>query len=744
VKARTFQTNFTTGEISPRAFARTDVQRYANAAAGIQNMLVGVRGEVTRRRGSYYAGPVKSDTGRVHLVRFEVSTIAAYVLEFGNLYVRFWRNRAPVESSPGTPVEVTTPYTLAQLRELRFAQSADVLYICHPSHQPRKLSRTSATSFNLAVVAFQDGPWQDENETSTTLTPSARIGSITVTASASLFSADDVGRLVSIRDDAPTRAASTAYTAGEIVASYYAGVTRLYRCISAGTTAAADNTTGVEPPFDKNAAREETDAVRDGTAVWRYIGRGRSCWGWGTITAFGTATSVSVSLTDPVPATSASLRWRLGEWGGVRGWPAAMTFHAGRTVWAGSTARPQTVWTSETGEFESMAPNEEDGAVLDTNAITFTLDDDEVNSVRWLTSFNRGLFLGAPSGEFVVNPTNQNAALSPSNVRADRKGDRGSSTATPGLRAGTALLFMSRGSRKLREFVYDFGTDSFKASDLTVLSEHITGGGILDIARQDEPVGAMWLVRADGQLLSLTYDQDEQVRAWSRHVLGGTGAAVESVAVVAGPDGNADDVYVAVVRTINGATKRFIEWIGPSFDATRETAASAFCVDCGLTYSGSPATTISGLSHLNGETVKICADGAVRPTQVVSGGAITLTAPAASVVHVGLPFTSYVETLKLEIALPDGTLQARQQRIVKMWLRLHQSMGGAVVRGGKTEALSYRVASDPMTLALPLFSGDYELVPPAGWDRGSPVRIQTSDPIPFTVLGLVFEVQSDD
>lgn len=744
MKARVLQTNFSAGEISRRAFARTDVSRYANAAAGLVNMLVGHRGEATRRRGSYYAGPVKVPSGRALLVRFEVSTIAAYVLEFGAGYVRFWRNRALLESSPGVPVEVATPYTEAQLRRLRFAQSADVLYICHQSHAPRKLSRTSPTAFNLAVVPFVNGPWQDENETATTLTAGALTGAVTVTASAALFTADDVGRLLALATEAPDWTAATAYTAGAIVASFYAGTTRLYRCLRAGTTATANVTTGVEPPFDKNAPRAETAEVRDATAVWEYLGRGKTAWGYGTITAFGSATSVTLTVVDPLAATNAVQRWRLGEWGGARGWPAAMTFHAGRSVWAGSTARPQTVWASETGDFENMTPTEEDGVVLDTNAITVTLDDDQVNSVRWLTSFNRGLFVGAPSGEFVVNPSNQNAALSPSNVRGERKGDRGSSDLTPGSRIGSALVFVTRDGKKVREFVYDFGTDSFKASDLTVLAEHITGKGIVDIARQEGPSSTLWMVREDGVLLSLTYDADEEVRAWSRHVLGGLNAAVESVAVVPNPDGTDDDVYVAVRRTIGGQTVRHVEWIGPPFDATREVPAAGFFVDAGLSYSGAPATIITGLGHLNGETVSICADGADRVQRVVTGGAIDIGQPSASVVHVGLPCPAHVDTLRPEIGLPDGTLQGRVQRVVKMFLRLHETMGGQVTRMGATEALYYRTAPDLMTTAVPLFSGDYEMAPPPGWDRGSPIRIGTVSPLPFTVLGCVFEVQSDD
>ncbi len=219
---------------------------------------------------------------------------------------------------------------------------------------------------------------------------------------------------------------------------------------------------------------------------------------------------------------------------------------------------------------------------------------------------------------------------------------------------------------------------------------------------------------------------------------------VESLAVVPNPDGTGEDVYLSVVREIGGSEVRYIEWMGLPFDATREDVVDALFLDSALTYSGSPVLTLSGLSHLEGETVAICADGAVRDPAVVVSGQITLASPA-SVVHVGLPYTSAIETLKPDLPLPDGTLQARQQRIVRMYLRLHESMGGQVIRDGQTEPMTYPDSTpDPVTLAVPLFSGDYEVLPPAGWDRGAPVRIETSDPLPFTILGLVFEVQSDD
>lgn len=160
--ARILQTNFTAGELSPRLIARPDLERYAAGAAELYNVLVQPQGGCTKRPGSYFVAGVKDEQARVRLVAFTVSTIAAYVLEFGAGYVRFFRNRAQITAA-GVPIEVATPYATADLRSLRFTQSADVLYVCHPSHQPRKISRTGVETFTISVVDFADGPYQAEN-----------------------------------------------------------------------------------------------------------------------------------------------------------------------------------------------------------------------------------------------------------------------------------------------------------------------------------------------------------------------------------------------------------------------------------------------------------------------------------------------------------------------------------------------------------------------------------------------------
>lgn len=164
-KVRVNQTSFASGELSPRMRGRTDLQQYAAGVATLANMLILSQGPATRRPGSYYVGGAKSSASnqRVRLIPFVVSSLTAYVLEFGPGYVRFYRNRGRVVDGGGTPLELSTPYTMAELRDLVITQSNDVMYICHVHHQPRKISRTSSSTFTIEAVLFENGPYDTEN-----------------------------------------------------------------------------------------------------------------------------------------------------------------------------------------------------------------------------------------------------------------------------------------------------------------------------------------------------------------------------------------------------------------------------------------------------------------------------------------------------------------------------------------------------------------------------------------------------
>lgn len=584
------------------------------------------------------------------------------------------------------------------------------------------------------------------SDTVVTLTPSAKTGSVTVTASSNTFASTDVGRLLSIKDEAPARAASTAYVVGDVF--YHddrggSGVKRIYRVIQAGTSAAA-SMSGTTPNYDLAAPMTEGLEIRDGTCVLRYLGRGKAVWGWGTITAYTSATQVTVAVaTDgPFANTTAALHWRLGEFSDARGWPRVVCFYQNRMILASTTSKPHGVWTSETGDFEKFSPCDPDGVVLDTNGLVESLDDDKLSRAHFLLPGPRGVFIGTSSGGFLFGPSsNTNRVLTPSNAEARRQTDSGAISTTPGVRIGGASIHVDEGGRQLREVVYDFATDSYKDNDLTLLAEHIAGTGIVEIAYQRNPDGVIWAVREDGVLLSLTYDADQEVRAWGRHILGGTDVVVESVCCVPAADGKSDDVYVSVRRTIGGATVRYVEVIGQPFREDRDGQSGAFHVDCGLSYSGAPVTSVTGLSHLEGETVRVFADGAVRSDRVVTAGAIYIDTPAASVVHVGLPFRSRVKTLPLEGGGGKGTAMGQARRVHEVSLRLLETGAARIAMGdGERELIDFRDVSDAMDTAAPLFTGVKRWPGKGGWDRDFVVTIESYHAEPLTVLGVAMEV----
>lgn len=190
------QPTFSGGELSPSLYARVDIERYGNSVKTAKNFLVRPTGGLVNRPGFQYVGEVKSSANRVRLIPFEFSTVVAYVVELGNLYARFWANGAPVLNA-GTPVEVVTPWTTADLSLVKFTQTADVMILVHPSYPPQRLARVTPTSFTLTPFEVREGPFRDVNANEAIkVAVSARAGSVTVTANSNFFTADMVGLLL--------------------------------------------------------------------------------------------------------------------------------------------------------------------------------------------------------------------------------------------------------------------------------------------------------------------------------------------------------------------------------------------------------------------------------------------------------------------------------------------------------------------------------------------------------------------
>lgn len=824
MRASPIQSSFSTGEVSPYLKGRSDLDRYKSALEKCENYIATIQGGLTRRPGTKFVSSTKDQSKLSRLISFEYSTTQAYILELGVGYIRFYKDNGQILSG-GTPYEISTTYTEDELFDIGITQSADVLYLVHPNHKSAKLIRRGHTNWSLQDIAFEDGPYMDANATVATITPSAATGSVTLTAGPTLTVTNVTnsgGKFL------VTTSTAHGYNTGESIWINAVGGTTTANgvwniTVVSTTTFILDNSVfaGVY-----TAGGTSVHALFAATDVGRQIRiQTGAVWGYGTITAYTSPAVVTFSVAATLTSVAAKNVFRMGAFGGTSGYPSTVTFHEDRLILAGVPGSPQTVFGSCSGDYENFQPTELDSTVKSSNAITFELNSGDVNVIRWCASDEKGLLIGTVGGEWVLKSASTTEALSPTSVTAKKASSYGSSTVLP-VQVGKAVIFVQRAGRKLREFTYFYDVDGFKATDLSVLSEHITQSGIVQMAFQKEPQPIVWAVRYDGQLAALTYDRDvDSIKAgWHRHIVGGAAdaagseAVVESVAVIPAADGSRDEVWMIVQRWVNGAIVRYVEYMTKLFEDTDD-QKDAFFVDSGLTYDSpiaitgislanpivvtAPAhglangnkvrlsdilgtdelndkifnvagvtantfqlsgvngtsgyttyvsdgyvrklvSTVTGLSHLEGQTVAILGDGAVQPNKVVSGGSITL-ASAAATVHVGLHRPARGKRLRDEAGAADGTAMGKTRRIHRAAFMLHRSLNLRVgISFDEMDRWIFRNASDAMGSAPPLFTGIFSEILRSDYDFDNQICFEQDQPLPSTILAIMPHIVTQD
>jgi len=714
-KASIAQRSFNAGELSPQLKGRTDLEKYGNGCDEMVNFLPQIHGPARKRSGTRFVEEVK-DSSKVHrLIPFEFSTEQAYILEFGDETLRFYANGGIVLSGE-TIYEISTPYSSDDLAALDFAQSADVVYIAHPDYPAYKLSRFGPTNWTLTAVNFDWPPFNDENVDPLTLTPSAVTGNITVTASANLFVAADVGSYFKIEEVLASK--HDKWEPGKSVSSgntrWYEG--NLYEATTTGTT-------GGRPPIHT----EGTES--DGTVSWAFLHDGA---GYFEITAFTNATTVNATVVKRLPSTTASKKWSEGAWSDRRGYPGAVTFYEDRLWFAGSKSRPQTLWASTTGDYE----NHQYGT-NDDDALNYTINTQDMNTILWLSP-GKVLAVGTANGEFTLSATQISDPVTPTNVRIVPQTTFGSSENVRPLRIGNVIIFLQRSERKMREYVYEFQSDSYVAVNLNVLAEHITGSGVVDMTYQQEPYQIVWSACACGTLIGLTYEREEDVVGWHRHTVGGF---VESVASIPHWDGDQDVLFMIIRRTIDGVTKRYVEYMEKYYDNDE-----SFYVDSGLTYTGTPVSSLSGLTHLEGEEVAVLIDGAVHPNVTVASGGVTLQY-AGSTISVGLPFTARLRTMPLEAGAADGVAMGKTMRINNIVMRFDRT-GPGVFYGpdaSRLDELHPRRTTDLMDSPIALFTGNTPALPwPGEYQQSPQLIVEHRLPTACTLVALMPQLHTYD
>jgi len=679
-RVTTTNAHFSSGEIGAVLHGRIDLNFWISGQYLLQNFVVLPSGGATRRPGTFYKATAGNPDKAVRLIPFIFSETQAYVLEFGEDalgagYVRFFYQQGQLASG-GVPYEIVSPFTAAQLPDVKYIQHMDVMYMVHPDVFPQKLSRSGHTSW-----AFEDVPF-------------VAVGEPVFTGAGQ----DDLSR--------------TGAYEGSTVKSF----------------------------------RVEIDGT--GTPdTFKWSNNGGSTWAATTVAI----TSYPQELEDGIfiefdakTGHTVTDRWDFAtnaipsEWG-ANNYPSAVAIYEDRSFWGGCPDQPLKIWTSQTYLYEDLTTGTDDDS-----GFTRTLSARRANLIRWLEPSSR-LIIGALGGEMAAGVSSSLDPVTPTNFRVDPLGTRGSNNAQ-GKLMGSNVVFTGKYGKRLWEMAYDYTVDNLVSRELTLRNPEITGPGVIEFESADDPYNVIWCVRSDGVLIGLTYYQAEQVIAWHRHT---TEGEFESVAVIPGTD--RDEVWLVAERTINGVDTRYIELMdGYNFlvkaDALTVGIEDAFFVDCGLTYDGAAATTITGLLHLAGETVDILADGAVHASQVVSAAGTITLAEAAEVVQVGLPITARLVTLPYEAGASEGVAAGKKKNIGNVVLSFLNTVGGKVgPYGGTLDTIPFRTADDSMGAAIPLFTGKMEpLVLDTNWERDAMIEVRQDEPLPMTLTAIIPQIVTND
>jgi hypothetical protein len=482
--------------------------------------------------------------------------------------------------------------------------------------------------------------------------------------------------------------------------------------VSAGTSEAA--TGAAVPRFVLEASDARVNGLVKITAV-------------GTLNSDGKATTATVDVLTTLHSTDATSLWTEGAWSGVNGYPRAVALHGGRAWFGGTNAEPLRVWGSVVNDYENFRRSS-----LDDASVSFVPAAQQANALQWMASHGVDLVLGTTGDEWTISGGVDNGPITPTSVQVQRRSGYGSNY-RQSLILGEVLVFIQRGGRKIREVAPRPEGGIWSASDLTVLSEHVTLSGLVQIAAMNFPSTILWGVTQDGKLLGMTFEQEQNVFAWHVHE---TDGFVESVAVVFGVE--SDEVWLAVRR--NG--QRRIERLDPAvFARTFDSPARLMYLDAARRFEfEAPSSTLTGLEHLNGRQVQVLGDGATMLPVAVVDGVVTLEREISTAI-VGLPFTSLLQPMRIEIPLRDGTAQGRNFRITRADLTVHDSLGGEIADAadGRFEKLDYRTVSTPMDSAPSLLTGEIETALESTVRAGFDVVIRQTDPLPLNISSIIIK-----
>ena len=813
---RTFKQSFSGGEISPEMFGRIADNKFQQGAALMRNFIAKPQGPAQNRPGFAFVKEVKDSTKATRLLSFTFNTTQTMVIEFGDQYFRFHTQGQTLNYSNGTAwnsatnyvtgdialyngvnyyaktehqnqappstgywyalpadmtYEVPHPYLEAELFDIHYVQSADVMTLVHPNHAPRELRRLGATRWELKVIDFGS--------------PIAA----------------PTGVSVSMYIPSSTTTNTDTYEDHEYVVT--AVKPNLIDESNQSTSASVSNNifvTGAKNTVTWNAVSGATRyrVYKNQGGLYGFLGETT------TTTLIDNNISPDFSRTPPIHEN---------DFVGTGNYPGAVSYFEQRRVFAGTNNAPQNIWMTKSGTESNMSFGL---PIRDDDRIEFRVAAREANTIRHIVPLTNLLLLTG-SAEWRVTSVNSDA-ITPTSISVKPQSYVGANNSQPVIVNNSLVYGAARGGH-VRELGYNWQANGFITGDLSLRAPHLFDNfTIVDMGLSKSPIPIVWTVSSNGKLLGLTYVPEQQIGAWHQH---DTDGLFESVACVS--EGNDDVTYCVVKRTINGNSVRYIERMGTRLFATQR---DNFFVDAGATYNGTNTNTgqnvtisggtnytkgesvtitanynlfnappsvddvgdaivlvdgsnyyrcnivstssqtvatvkldrdlpvslrntaltnyevarnvISGLTYLEGKTVSILADGAVHPERVVSSGSITLER-AGSVVHIGLPYASDLNTLPMALQV-EAFGQGRVKNINHVWLRVLESSG--IFAGPSADKLveAKQRTTEPYGTPPNLKTEDIKIMLTPAWQDNGQLFVRQTDPLPLTVVGLTLEV----
>lgn len=735
---KTLLRSFNGGEVTPEFFGRIDDAKYQTGLAKCRNGIVLPHGPVANRAGTRYVRKAKYANKKARLIRFNYGIIGgvpqSFAIEMGEGYFRFHTQAATLlQGSPpaynavtaytvGDMVsfgstnyyaiqnttgnsppnatywyampatgeyEIPSPYVEADLFDIHYVQSADVLTLVHPNYAPRELRRYGADDWELTTISFVS-----ELAAPTGVAATVGSGSGATTYRYKVTAVANAG----LEESLPSLSASVN---NDLL------TTNAYNNIAWTAVAGA----------------QRYNVYKESNGLYGYIGQTDA------VTFKDDNITADISKTPPIINNPFS---------GTGNYPDAVSYYGQRRGFAGTDNKPQNFWLTRTGTESNLSYSI---PTRDDDSISFRVAAREASRILHMVPLS-SLLLMTSSAEWAVTTLNTDA-LTPTSAQVKPQSYIGSSNVQPVIVNNNVIFAAARGGH-LRELAYNWQAGGFITGDLSLRAPHLFDNKtIVDMSYAKSPQPIVWTPSSNGLLLGMTYVPENQVGAMHWHdsyTNGGSAeredwlqSIFESTVVV--EEGEGDYQYLVVQRVLDGQTVRLIERMESRLFAT---PADAFFVDCGLTYQGSPVSTVTGLDHLEGELVSILADAAVHPQKVVVDGTVTLDAPCSKV-HVGLAIEMDIQTLPLVFEI-EAFAQGRQKNINKVYARVSESSG--IFAGPSFDNLTEAKQRTDELYGTPpaLKNGEIEVMVEGEWNDSGQLCARQSNPLPLTICSMTLEV----